>query len=239
MSLEMNRTAEFADPILLDGQRRQELLENRQKLHRDAYHASKRFFDITGALVGVVMLVPVTILVKLAMMLTGDFAPIFYKQERIGKNGKAFKLYKFRSMMRDADSKLEGILANNHQLAAEYRSLQKLNDDPRVTKVGKFLRKSSLDELPQCLNVLMGQMSLIGPRPLVPGELKRHYGRAEIYYSVKPGLTGYWAVQGRSGVSYRRRLELEYYYVENASARLDAKIFIMTVGAVVKGDGAK
>ena len=147
-------------------------------------------------------------------MFTGDFSSIIYSHIRVGKNGKLFKLYKFRSMVKDADKKLEEIFKNNPQLEKEWKENHKLENDPRITKIGNIIRKLSLDECPQFFNLLLGNMSLVGPRPLVVGELDEHHGNHDIYESVKPGITGWWAVNGRSCTSYKKRLEIESMYQE-------------------------
>jgi len=153
------------------------------------YCITKRIFDIIVGLLGVILLIPVTIIVKIVTLISKDTSPIFYSHVRIGKNGKEFKLYKFRSMVPNADEVLKKLLKQK-KYASEWKKNQKLENDPRITKVGKILRKTSLDELPQFINVLKGDMSLIGPRPLLKGELDEHNGNHEIYESIKPGITG-------------------------------------------------
>ena len=172
----------------------------------------KRLFDIICGLLGIIILLPVSIIVKISYMLNGDFHSIFYSHNRVGKNGKLFKLYKFRTMVTNADEVLKELL-KNPKYKKEWELNQKLANDPRITKIGKLLRKTSLDELPQFINVLVGNMSLIGPRPLVPGELDDHKGNHQLYESVKPGITSWWACHGRSDTTYEERLDLEYYYV--------------------------
>jgi len=141
-------------------------------------------------------------------------------------------------MVPDADKELVKLLAENPELKAEWDENQKLQNDPRVTKLGKFLRKTSLDEVPQFINVLKGDMSLIGPRPLIEGELDKFGGNHKIYEQVRPGITGWWACNGRSDTSYKERLELEYYYVDNISLSLDLKVIFKTIKAVITGGGA-
>ena len=202
------------------------------------YRFFKRIFDIVIGLVGLVILVPVWLVIKIAYICTGDFHRVIFSQKRVGKNGKIFKIYKFRSMAWDAEKKLQELLKQK-KYKKEWDEYQKLGNDPRITKVGKIIRKGSIDEIPQFLNVLLGQMSLIGPRPLVPGELEEHGGDPKKYNSVKPGMTGYWTTRGRSDVDYEDRLKMEYYYIDNQSFALDVKIFFRTIGAVFKKDGAK
>ena len=199
----------------------------------------KRFFDILASLIGLLLIVPFILIVKIAYVISGDFSTIFYKQTRIGKDGKKFKLYKIRSMIKDADKVLERTLELDPILNEEWQRNQKLENDPRITKIGKVIRKLSIDEIPQFINVLKGDMSIIGPRPLVKGELDSHKGNHEIYESVRPGITGWWACNGRSATTYKKRLELEYYYCENCSLSLDIKCIFLTIKAVLFRDGAK
>ena len=203
------------------------------------YHIIKRLFDICVGLVGVIFLIPVAILVKISYVLSGDFKSIFYHQVRIGKGGKPFKIYKFRTMVVNADEVLKELL-KDEKYRKEWEENQKLENDPRITKMGKILRKTSLDEVPQFLNLAFFQnMSLIGPRPLVKGELDAHNGIHSIYESVKPGITGWWACNGRSATDYDKRLKLEYYYANNQSLKLDIKCIILTIKAVLNRTGAK
>ncbi|MBQ8984449.1 sugar transferase [Candidatus Saccharibacteria bacterium] len=202
------------------------------------YKFFKRLFDIVFGLIGLVLLIPLTLILKVAYMCTGDFHRIIYGQTRVGKNGKEFRLYKFRSMVWDADARLEELL-KKEKYKKQWEEYQKLDNDPRITKIGKVIRRGSIDEIPQFINVLLGQMSIIGPRPLVPGEIKMHKGDAKKYNSVKPGMTGYWATRGRSDVDYDERLKMEYYYIDNQSFTLDIKIFFRTIKAVFRKDGSK
>lgn len=199
----------------------------------------KRCFDIVCGLIGVVCLVPLIVIVKIVNICNKDFDSIFYFQKRIGKDGKEFKLYKFRSMVVNADEILEQTLKNDKKRAEEWKKYQKFENDPRITKIGNILRKTSLDEVPQFINILKGDMSMIGPRPLVPGELDSHNGNHEIYESVRPGITGWWACNGRSATTYEERLDLEYYYVKNRSLWLDIKCVFKTISAVICKKGAK
>ena len=220
-----------------------EVLENKKYIEQVEdksliYLGIKRLFDIICSLLGCILLLPITLFVKLSYLLHKDFNSIFYNQERIGLNGKTFKLYKFRTMVPNADEELKQLL-KNPEYRKEWNTNQKLNNDPRITKAGKFLRKTSLDELPQMFNILLGDMSLIGPRPLVKNELVSHKGNAYIYESVKPGVTGWWACNGRSATTYDKRLKLEYYYVLNASFLLDINCILRTIKIVLNRSGAK
>ena len=201
------------------------------------YMAVKRIMDIIFGLVGFVCLLPLTLIVKLSFLATGDKASIFYTQTRVGLDGKPFQLIKFRSMVSNAGEILEELL-KDPKYAKEWEETQKFEHDPRITKMGGILRKTSLDEVPQFINVIKGDMSVIGPRPLVVGELESH-GGLQYYNCVKPGITGWWGCNGRSNTTYEERLELEYYYVKNCSLWLDALCVIKTIVVLLKRDGAK
>lgn len=202
------------------------------------YLTVKRMFDILVGLLGIVAMIPIILVVKVSNITRGDFHSIFFTQKRIGKNGKEFKLYKFRSMVYNAEDVLKELL-KEEPYKTEWKLNQKLSNDPRITKVGQFLRKTSLDEVPQFINVLLGDMSLIGPRPLVPGELDEHNGDHDIYEKMRPGITGWWASNGRSDTTYEERLKLEYYYINNCSIMLDIKCIWRTIKAVLFKKGAK
>ena len=203
---------------------------------QSVYLFVKRVFDILCGMIGLIILVPITAVVKLCYVMTGDRESIFYQQKRVGMNGKPIRIWKYRSMVPNADEILQTVLRDG-KYRKEWEKNQKLEKDPRVTKVGAFLRKTSIDELPQLINVLKGDMSIVGPRPLVEGELAAHKG-LKLYEKVKPGITGWWGCNGRSSIDYRERLELEYYYVKNCSFYLDMLCIIRTIFAVLKGEGA-
>lgn len=216
-----------------------ENLQKKIKGKHIVYRFVKRLIDILGGLVGTVLLVPITFCVYLARkILKEDDGPLFYEQLRIGKNGKVFRLYKFRSMCIGADKKLKEYLEQNEEARKEFEENQKLKDDPRITKIGNFLRKTSLDEFPQMINILKGEMSFIGPRPVVDGEIEKYGTNKAKFLSVKPGLTGYWQANGRSNTTYDERIEMELYYVDNQSLWLDIKIFFKTFISVIKKEGA-
>ena len=206
---------------------------------RTMYFAFKRVFDILCSLVGILFLIPLLIIIKIAYICTGDFKSVLYSQERIGKNGKIFRLHKFRTMVYNADDILADWLKNNPEKRDEYYRDRKIDNDPRITKVGKLLRKTSLDEFPQFLNVLVGQMSMIGPRPVVLDEVENYGKNKEKFLSVRPGLTGYWASNGRSNVSYKERMKMELFYVDHCCIRLDIQIIWNTIITVIKREGAK
>ena len=198
----------------------------------------KRFIDIIGSIVGIVCLIPLTIIIWIANLIMKDNGPIFYTQERIGKNGKIFKMYKYRSMVLGADEKLKEYLEKNEEARKEYAEYKKLKNDPRITKVGAFLRKTSLDEFPQFINILKGEMSLVGPRPYLPREKEEINGFFNYIMSCKPGLTGFWQVHGRSDVTFTDRLDMDMKYYYNHNLKMDIKILKDTFVNVVKKEGA-
>lgn len=201
------------------------------------YAPVKRLCDIIVGGLGVVAMLPIAAVVKALYVASGDTHPIFYRQVRIGQRGKEFSLWKLRSMVWNADEVLQNLM-EDPQRREEWERTQKFEDDPRITPVGRVLRRASLDEVPQFINVLAGDMSIVGPRPLIPGELEAHGGRP-LYHKVKPGITGWWACNGRSNIEYYERLELEYYYVTHCSLYLDALCILRTAVAVFKREGAQ
>lgn len=212
--------------------------KQQKSTNKTFFHLIKRLFDIIVGILGCLLLLPVILIIKIISVCNKDYDSIFYSHIRIGKDGKEFKLYKFRSMVPNADEVLKEMLKDK-KYKEEWKKNQKFGNDPRITKIGKILRKSSLDELPQFINVLIGDMSLIGPRPLVKGELDDHNGDHSIYESVRPGITGWWACNGRSATTYEKRLELEYYYAKNCGFWLDIKCIWYTILAVINKTGAK
>ncbi len=214
-------------------------LEDTKTSKKIAYRVVKRIFDLIMGLIGFIFLIPVALIVKLAYIFNGDFHSIFFTQDRIGKDGKLFKFYKFRTMVPNADEILEKLLKENEELAKEYKANKKLANDPRITKAGDFLRRLSLDELPQVINILKGDMAVIGNRPYLPREIPDMGEYYDIIVSTKPGLTGYWQVRGRNDVSFETRLKLEEYYSNHYSIKLDTYIFFKTFAVVLIGRGAK
>ena len=203
------------------------------------YKFTKRIIDIIGSIIGILILIPTTLIIYLARkVLKEDKGPLFYEQLRYGKNGKVFRLYKFRSMCIGADKKLKEYLENNDEAREEFEKTHKLQNDPRITKIGNFLRKSSLDELPQMINILKGDMSFVGPRPVVEKEVEEYGTNKDKFLSVRPGLTGYWQVNGRSNTTYEERMKMELYYVDNCAMCLDIRIFFKTFLTVFKKEGA-
>ena len=193
----------------------------------------KRLFDVTAILLAAPVVVPLILVA--AVLVAMDGANPFYAQMRVGKGGRWFWMWKLRSMVHDADDRLEAHLAAHPEARAEWDSAQKLKDDPRVTRVGRFLRKSSLDELPQLWNVLKGEMSLVGPRPMMISQQHLYHGKA--YYALRPGITGYWQTAGRNRTTFAARVEYDTAYEAELSFAKDLNLLIDTVGVVMKGTG--
>lgn len=198
------------------------------------YKFVKRTTDVTLSTIAMVVLLPVFAIIALAIKLESK-GPVFFKHTRIGKDGKIIKIYKFRSMVDNAEDLIKNFTSEQMK---EYKENYKLSNDPRVTKVGKFLRKTSLDELPQLINIIKGDLSIIGPRPVVAEELKKYGANIEKFLSATPGLTGYWAANGRSCTSYEQRMQMELFYIDNMSLKMDLKVFFKTIDAVLRGKGA-
>ena len=208
---------------------------NKEKTNK-RYLIVKRIMDILFSLLMLIPLFVLSLIIKIIYLVSGDGKNIIFRQNRIGKDGKEFEIYKFRTMTPDADAQLNLLLENSDN-QKEWEEYHKFKDDPRVTPIGLFLRKSSIDEFPQFVNVLKGDMSIIGPRPLVKGELEKHNGLKK-YWNVRPGITGWWACNGRSNMKYDERLEFEYYYVDNVSLALDIKIFYKTIYCLFQKSGS-
>ena len=198
------------------------------------YKIVKRTADVMLSSIAMVALLPVFAVIALAIKLESK-GPVFFKHTRIGKDGKIIKLYKFRSMVDNAEDLIKKFTPEQMK---EYQENYKLKDDPRITKVGKFLRETSLDELPQLINIIKGDLSIIGPRPVVSEELKKYGVNTEKFLSVTPGLTGYWAANGRSCINYEQRMQMELFYIDNLSFKMDIKVFFKTIEAVAKREGA-
>ena len=196
----------------------------------------KRTFDLAGALALTLVFLPVFLPYCIAVKLSGK--PVFFTQMRIGRNGRPFRCYKFRTMVVNADAVLEDLLERDPEARQEWASCHKLRDDPRITALGRLLRRTSLDELPQLWNVLTGEMSLVGPRPVVYEEVPRYGRRARHDLSVQPGMTGLWQVSGRNDTGYRRRVAMDVWYVQHQSLALDCLILLKTVSVVVSARGA-
>lgn len=201
---------------------------------RISYTHVKRALDVVLSLIALVVISPVLAIISVLIKLDSK-GPIIYKQKRLGKDGNLFTIYKFRTMVSNAEEVMNNFTEEQKE---EFAKFFKLENDPRITRVGKILRKTSLDELPQIFNILKGDMSIIGPRPVVEDEIEKYGGHKDKYLSIKPGLTGWWACNGRSLTTYQERIELEIYYIDNISLKLDIKCLIRTVIAILKKEGA-
>ncbi len=199
------------------------------------YHVVKRILDIILSVIGLILSIVPMLVISVLIKIESP-GPIIYVHNRIGKNGKPLPILKFRSMYVNADKMIEDF---SPELKVEWEKNFKLEHDPRITRVGAFLRRSSLDELPQLVNVLKGELSIVGPRPVVMEEVEKYGEHIDKFLSVTPGLTGYWQAYARSTCSYEQRMEMELFYVNNASFWFDVKIMIATIGAVFRGYGAK
>ena len=198
------------------------------------YKYVKRIMDFSLSLMGLIVLSPVFLLIAILIKKESD-GPVFFKHKRIGKNGKEIYIYKFRSMVPNAEELIKKFTPEQMK---EFKENFKLENDPRITKIGKFLRKTSLDELPQLINILKGDLSIIGPRPVVKEEVEKYKNNKRKFLSITPGLTGYWAANGRSDTTYEQRMIMELYYIDNISFKLDLKVFFKTIISVVKREGA-
>ena len=216
------------------------VLEQKEKktFNEITYSFLKRTVDITASATALLLLSPVFLVTSLAIRKDSD-GPAMFTQKRIGKDGKLFEIYKFRTMVPDADKKLFELLDKDEKAREEYKVNKKLKNDPRITKVGNFLRKTSIDELPQLINVLKGDMSLVGPRPYLPREKDDMGDYYNTIIESKPGITGLWQVSGRSNTTFEERLHFDEEYNEKKSFAFDMGLLVKTVGSVVKGDGAE
>lgn len=216
------------------------VLEQKEKktFNEITYSFLKRTVDITASAAALLLLSPVFLVTSLAIRKDSD-GPAMFTQKRIGKDGKLFEIYKFRTMVPDADKKLFEMLEKDENAREEYKLNKKLKNDPRITKLGNFLRKTSIDELPQLINVLKGDMSLVGPRPYLPREKEDMGDYYNTIIESKPGITGLWQVSGRSNTTFEQRLEFDKEYTENKGFLYDMGLLTKTVGVVVKKNGAE
>lgn len=221
-----------------------EKAENQTSIEPMIYHLKapskfllKRVLDYSCTLTLLPLLLFLSLAIAIILRLSSK-GRVIYTQYRVGKDGKLFKIYKFRTMHENAEEILKNTLKNNPVILEEWKKRKKLKNDPRITKIGKFLRKTSLDELPQFLNVIKGEMSLVGPRPFLPNEIKEIKHCKHIILSTLPGITGLWQVNGRSNTTFSERVDLDCKYVMNWSLWLDIKILLKTIKAVLKCDGA-
>lgn len=200
-----------------------------------AYIFFKRLIDIVGSVLAAVLFSPLFLITFVAVKLEDPKVPAFYSHMRVGQNGVLFKCWKFRSMVRDADRLFAGL---SEEQKLEYDMTFKIKDDPRVTKLGRFIRKTSIDEMPQFYNIFMGEMSLVGPRPVIPKEAERYGDCAWVLTGLKPGLTGYWQVHGRSNTTYEERIAMDVHYAKNRNIRMDLGIMAKTLVRVIRKEGA-
>lgn len=199
------------------------------------YNIVKRLIDILGSITGIIVLSPFLIIIAILVRVDSK-GPVLFSHKRLGVGGKIIKVYKFRTMVSDAEELLKRLTPEQKE---EYEKNFKLENDPRITKLGRFLRESSIDELPQLLNVLKGEMTAVGPRPIVPTELQKYGEYADKLLSVKPGLTGSWQTSGRSDTTYEERVQLDMEYINTRTILMDVKIAFKTVGVVFKKSGAR
>ncbi|EDS78511.1 galactosyl transferase CpsE [Clostridium botulinum C str. Eklund] len=197
------------------------------------YFFKKRIIDMFGALCGIIILLPIILITAIAIKLDSK-GPVFFSQDRVGKNGKIFKMYKFRSMIINAEEVLYKIKGKNEMSGPMF----KMKDDPRVTRVGKFIRKTSIDELPQLINVLKGEMSLVGPRPNLPKEVEQFSDYQKLKLLAKPGLTCYWQVSGRNNIDFEEWMELDIKYIKERNTWTDIKLIFKTVGVLFGDENA-
>ena len=205
-----------------------------EKKKEGFYLFVKRVTDILGALIGLILLSPIFLIVAIAIKLDSK-GPIIFGHTRKGLGGKDIKVYKFRTMYENSKEIFDNFTEEQKQ---EFYKNFKLDNDPRITKIGNFLRRSSIDELPQLINILNGSMSIVGPRPIVEKEIALYGEYAPKLFSVVPGLTGYWQASGRSDTTYQERIKMDMYYIDNRSLGLDLKIIFKTFSSVIKGEGA-
>lgn len=203
-------------------------------LNREVYLILKRLIDIIGSLVGIVITAPIMIIVAILIKFEDPKGPVLFKQNRNGEHSKIFKMYKFRSMYVDAEERLSELMEFNEQTGPVF----KMKDDPRITKIGKFIRKASLDELPQLFNVLKGDMSLVGPRPPIPHEVEQYTEYQKQRLLVKPGITCIWQVSGRNDIEFEEWVELDIEYIKKRSIWLDIKLILMTIPALFGDENA-
>ena len=198
------------------------------------YSVTKRLIDIVGSLCGIILLSPLFLIVAILIKLEDPKGKVFFAQERNGRYPKTFKMYKFRSMVHNAEELLKDLMDRNEQTGPVF----KINDDPRITKVGKFIRKTSIDELPQLFNVLKGDMSLVGPRPAIPREVEQYNSYQMQRLAVKPGLTCIWQVSGRNNIGFDEWVEMDIEYIKTRNLWLDIKLIFKTVGVLFGDDNA-
>ena len=220
----------FNDILVLPSKGERELLGKLNK-----YKYVKRTLDVIIASLSLVILSPLFLIIAFLIKIESK-GPVFFAHKRVGKDGKEIKILKFRTMVDNAEDLIKKFTPEQME---EFKKNFKLENDPRITKIGKILRKTSLDELPQLINILKGELSLIGPRPVIGVELEKYENNKRKFLSITPGLTGYWAANGRSNTTYEQRMIMELYYIDNISLELDLKIFFKTILSVLQKEGAR
>lgn len=231
MSLE--KTGNDSSLLMMETNRASHLIVDRVHVPNNiGYIKCKRFIDIVGATLGIVVLIPVFIVVSVLIKLQDRSGPVFFKQKRVGENEREFYMYKFRSMVTNAEDLLKELADKNEIQGAMF----KIKNDPRITPIGKFIRKTSIDELPQLWNVLKGEMSLVGPRPPLPAEVEQYTTREKQRLLVRPGCTGLWQVSGRNRLSFDQMVELDLNYIRTRSTKQDLKIILKTFSALLGKD---
>lgn len=209
-----------------------------EKFSKSRTHSSvKRLLDVAGCLLILIAAFPLLVLIGILIRLDSP-GPIIYSSNRLGAGGKCFPCFKFRTMHLDAEERLQSLLESDEHLRFEYEVFHKLKNDPRITRIGSILRSTSLDELPQLINVILGHMSLVGPRPYLVREAGKMVGFIDVILNVRPGLTGYWQVEGRNASTFLERLEMDLFYVNNRTLLLDLSILLKTIWVVVRKNGA-
>ena len=196
------------------------------------YYNIKNIFDFLISFMIIIFAFPIFVLISILIKLSSR-GPIFFTQKRVGKNKKEFKCIKFRTMYPEAEDLLKNLLSKNDALKEEYQKTHKIKNDPRITPIGKILRKTSLDEIPQFLNVIKGEMSIVGPRPIVKAEIIKYGSSFNKVFSIKPGLTGLWQVSGRNNLSYEKRIQLDYIYASDRNFLMDLRIILRTFGVIL------
>jgi Undecaprenyl-phosphate galactose phosphotransferase WbaP len=212
-------------------------IETSHKFKLNFNRGIKRSMDISFVLVGGILILPFLLLIAFLIKITSR-GPVIYKHKRLGKNGVPFYAYKFRTMKKDAEQQLEKILESEPAIREEWEKNRKIKDDPRITAIGKILRRISFDEFPQLINIIKGEMSLVGPRPIVYDEIEKYGDDFDRIFSIKPGLTGLWQVSGRSDTNYHDRISYDTYYLQSWSIWLDLWIILETFGSLIFGKGA-
>lgn len=233
MNIEPSDLSALDNGIVVSSKIKDKTMQN-TKNRKIFYRALKRITDIILSIIALILLSPVFLIIAVIIRIDSK-GPIFFKHKRVGKNGKPIYIYKFRTMYDHAEDMIKNF---NEEQMREFKESYKLQNDPRITKIGEALRKTSLDELPQILNILKGELSIIGPRPVIDEELEKYGDNKEKFLSITPGLTGYWQASGRSSTTYEERMEMELYYIDNYSLTLDIAIFFKTIISVLKKEGA-